>query len=99
MWNEPAGGDFGGAHHGPQGVAGEVFSNISGLYEAFRVTPDRYVDGGDTIVVIGELTASVRETGADLSVPFAHVCEIEDGRMVRFTNVTDTETVQQAHGN
>lgn len=98
-WNEPSGGRYGGTYRGPGAVAEEVFSIIAAEYEGFRAIPHRYVDGGDTIVVVGETAGTVRETGEDVTVPFAHVCEFADGRMVRFTDYHDTETVQRGFGN
>jgi ketosteroid isomerase-like protein len=98
-WVEPAGARYGGSYHGPETIAEKVFAGTASDYEGFQATPHRYVDGGDTIVVLGELTGTVRETGEEIAVPFAHVCELEDGRMVRFTDHHDTETVQQAFGN
>lgn len=98
-WVEPEGSAYGGSYHGPQAVAEEVFANTATDYEGFQATPNRYVDGGDTIVVIGEVTGTVRETGEELSIPFAHVCDVEDGLLVRFTNYSDTEMLQRAHGN
>ncbi|MFC6942292.1 nuclear transport factor 2 family protein [Salinirubellus sp. GCM10025818] len=98
-WVEPMGARYSGSHHGPEAIAEEVFAGTASDYEGFQATPHRYVDGGDTVVVLGEITGTVRETGEEIAVPFAHVCELEDGRMVRFTDYHDTETVQQAFGN
>lgn len=98
-WTEPAGGEFAGTYHGPQAVAEGIFAETASVYEGFQATPHRYVDGGETIVVLGEASGTVRETGEDMMVPFAHVCDMEDGKLVRFTNYTDTETIQRAFGN
>lgn len=97
-WTEPEGSPFGGSYHGPEEVAEGVFSTLAAEIDGFQVTPDRYVDGGDTIVVIGESTGKGRETGRDMTVPFAHVCDLEDGKFVRFTDYTDTALFGQALG-
>ena len=98
-WIEPAGARNSGSYHGPGSVAEDVFADIATDYEGFQATPHRYVDGGDTIVVLGELSGTVRATGEEMSVPFAQVCDLEDGKIVRFTDYYDTETVGQAFGN
>jgi len=98
-WIEPAGARNSGSYHGPESVAEDVFADIATDYEGFQATPHRYVDGGDTIVVLGELSGTVRETGEEISVPFAQVCDLEDGKIVRFTDYYDTETVERAFGN
>ena len=98
-WIEPAGARYAGSYHGPEAIAQEVFSGTATDYEGFQATPHRYVDGGDTVVVLGELSGTTRETGEEISVPFAHVCEIEDGKMVRFTDYHDTEAIRRAFEN
>ena len=98
-WIEPAGARYAGSYRGPASIAEGVFANTATDYEGFQATPHRYVDGGDTVVVLGELTGTTRETGTEIAVPFAHVCELENGRMVRFTDYHDTETIRQAFGN
>ena len=98
-WIEPAGARYAGSYQGPESIAEGVFSNTAADYKGFQATPHRYVDGGDTVVVLGELSGTARATGEDISVPFAHVCEIEDGRMVRFTDYHDTEAIRRAFGN
>jgi ketosteroid isomerase-like protein len=34
-----------------------------------------------------------------MKVPFAHVCDLEDGKLVRFTDYHDTEMLGRAFGN
>jgi hypothetical protein len=98
-WTVLEGSRYGGSYHGPDAVAEEVFAGTATDYEGFQATPHRYVGGGDTIVVLGELAGTVLETGEGMSVPFAQVCDLQDGKIVRFTDYYDTETVERAFGN
>lgn len=94
-WIEPAGDPvFGGTYHGPAAVAENVFLTANEEYEDFVVTPDRLIDGGDTVVVEGHFTGSM-QSGADFEVPFVHVADVADGKLARFANYTDTATFQQ----
>ena len=98
-WTVLEGSRYGGSYHGPDAVAEEVFAGTATDYEGFQATPHRYVGGGDTIVVLGELAGTVRDTGEEMKVPFAHVCDLEDGKLVRFTDYHDTEMLGRAFGN
>lgn len=88
-WVEPAGFVFGGTYRGPTAVLENVFEPSMGKFETFAVEPDRYIDGGDTVVVVGTFHAT---TKADERVesPFVQLVEIHDGQITRFENFTDT---------
>lgn len=98
-WTEPEGSPDDGTYHGPDEVVEGVFSYLTTTLDGSRATLDRYIDGGDPIVVTSEFSGTGRETGRDLTVPFAHVCEPEDGKFVRFTNYTDTALFGRVPGN
>ncbi|WP_458208535.1 nuclear transport factor 2 family protein [Haladaptatus sp. NG-SE-30] len=89
-WIEPKGDIYGGTYHGPEGVLENVFVPCLEDFEDFTVDADEFIDGGDTIVVLGTFHGMHRTTGKHLDVPFAHVCELEDGRMTRFIDHLDT---------
>ncbi len=88
-WREPDGIQFGGTHRGPAEVRENVFEPCMVEFDTFRVVPDRFVDGGDTVVVLGMFHATT-ESGERVDSPFAHVYELQDGRITRFANYTDT---------
>lgn len=88
-WTEPAGSAYGGTYHGPTEVLENVFDPCMQEFDPFSVDPERFVDGGNTVVAIGAFHATTRENER-IESPFAHVWELEDGEVVRFTNYTDT---------
>ena len=77
-----------GAHHGPDEVAQNVFSQLPGVYEAFELVPEEWVDGGDTIVMLGHVT--VRLDGRESTQSLAHVLKLKDGKVTRFESFQDT---------
>ena len=77
-----------GAHHGPDEVAQNVFSQLPGVYEAFELVPEEWVDGGDTIVMLGHVT--VRLDGRESTQSLAHVLKLKDGKITRFESFQDT---------
>jgi hypothetical protein len=96
-WHELEGSNLGGTYHGHDEVAGNVFGPTAELYEGFQAVPDEFVDGGDTIVVLGSYQGTVTETGSSIDgIPFAHVLGVTDGRISSFTNYTDTQLFARA---
>ena len=77
-----------GAHHGPEAVGRDVFAQIPGAYESFELVPQEWVDGGDTIVMLGRVT--VRLDGRESSQSVAQVWKFQDGKITRFESFQDT---------
>lgn len=89
-WIEPEGLPFGGSHHGPEAVAENVFGPVMEPFESLELDVDRFIDGGDTIVVLGTARGTIRGTETDLNNPFAHVHNFEDGQIVQLVEYTNT---------
>ena len=77
-----------GAHHGPDAVGQHVFARMPGVYESFELAPEEWVDGGDTIVMLGRVT--VRLDGRESSQHVAQVWKLQDGKITRFESFQDT---------
>jgi uncharacterized protein len=77
-----------GVHHGPEAVGRDVFAQIPGAYESFELVPQEWVDGGDTIVMLGRVT--VRLDGRESSQSVAQVWKFQDGKITRFESFQDT---------
>lgn len=89
-WVEAEGGPYGGVYHGPNEVVANVFGPLGEEWDEFRVEPERFVDGGDTIVATGTYTGTYSTTGDSFEAPFAHVWDLEGGEVVRFQQYVDT---------
>lgn len=92
-WNVLDGLPFGGRYRGRDEVMG-VFKQIQDDWETFTLDIDRFIDGGDTIVAIGRYEATHGTTGEDMTAPFAHVLDIDDGKIQRYQQYTDTTQFQ-----
>lgn len=75
---------------GPQQVAEGVFARLMTEFEGFTVTPEKIVAEGDTVISVGRYSGTFRATGRKLDAQFAHAWTIEDGRVTRFQQYTDT---------
>lgn len=80
-WIRLEGDIYGGTYHGPEAVLDNVFTPCLEDFEDFQVDTNEFIDGGDTIVVLGTFRGMHRTSGKPLDVLFAHVCELEDGQM------------------
>jgi uncharacterized protein len=89
-WTEAAGTAYGDTYHGPDDVVNGVFMRLATEWDGYRVTPDRFVDGGDQIVALGRYGGTFKETGKALDCDFARYWEFRDGKAVRFHQYTDS---------
>lgn len=95
-WIVSDGFPYGGEYRGREAVMTEVFSKIQADWERFTHDLDRLIDGGDTIVAIGEYKGTHGTTGARVHVPMVHVFDIDEGEIQRFQQFTDTAMFQAA---
>ena len=96
MWRAAEGFPYGGTYLGPESVAENVLVPLGTEWTLFRITPERFIDAGDTVVVTGMYSGTYRETGESFEAPFAHVLELRGGKVTQFHQYTDTYLVQQA---
>ncbi len=85
-WREPGGGTAPrGTYQGTERVGGEVFAAIPESFEEFRAEPERFIDAGEHVVVIGRFRGRSKG-GRELDAPFAHVWTMRHGKAARFYN-------------
>lgn len=80
----------GGTHHGPEEILTDVFARLRTRWTDVSVVPERFVDGGDTIVMLGNWRGTYIETGKTASFPLAHVFDLRDGKIVKWQSYADT---------
>jgi ketosteroid isomerase-like protein len=89
----PAGGDY----EGKEAIAG-AFGELGQAWDGLKVTPDEFVEDGDTVVVLGHTEGTGKETGQSVDSPFVHIYRFEDGKVKRIQILTDTLTGARALG-
>ena len=99
-WREAENSPYAGGNPyiGPEAAGKGVFEPLAADFEDFTVTPLRFIDGGDTIVVEGRYRGTRRGTGQLLDAQFVHVWELRNGRLVGFQQYTDTKQWAEAMG-
>jgi ketosteroid isomerase-like protein len=92
QWNEAEGSPLAAdnPYVGPQQVGEGVIGRLVGDYEGFTVTPRTYVAEGNDVVVLGRYTGTRKDSGQTLDAQFVHHWTVEDGRVMRFQQYTDT---------
>jgi hypothetical protein len=76
---------------GAQAIGEGVFGRLLGAIDNFTAAPDRYVDGGADVIVLGRYGGTMKQGGAKLDAEFCHVYRFEGDRIVSFHQYTDSE--------
>jgi ketosteroid isomerase-like protein len=95
-WTEAEGFPYGGTYHGPRSVLEGVFMRLGSEWVGFAAVPDEFIDGGDTVVVLGKYSGKYKATGKSFQANFAHVWKMQDGKAAQFTQYVDTLLVHRA---
>ena len=88
VWTSPETTALGGIYRGPAEVAG-FFSRMPGMYPELSVQPERFVEAGDTVTVLGRI-AGRTTAGVEFDEPFVHVWTMRHGRALAFREFFDT---------
>lgn len=90
-WIHPA---LGGTFYGVDEVINEV---LIPFWETWEVTLDspRFVEDGDTIVVLATYRATYIPTGKPVEEPVAHAWDLMDGKIVRLHQYVDTASIKK----
>ena len=75
---------------GAQAIGEGVFGRLLGAIDNFTVAPDRFVDGGDDVVVFGRYSGTMKDSGAKLDAPFCHAWRFKADKIVSFQQYTDS---------
>lgn len=86
---------LGGKTTGKDAVLGN-FSQIPNYWSEFSVTPERFIESGDTVVVTGTQKATGK--GGSFEAPFVHILEYRDGKASRGEFYADTAKAKKALG-
>jgi len=95
-WTEAEGFPYAGTYHGPRAVLEGVFMRLGSEWNGFAAIPDEFIDGGDTVVVLGKYSGTYKKTGKSFQANFAHVWKLQDGKAIRFIQYVDTLLVHRA---
>jgi ketosteroid isomerase-like protein len=75
----------------------DMLGRVRDVYPDFRVEPERFVDAGDRVVVIG-VAHGTSASGVEISWRQGYIWEVRDGRAVRFSWFNDPAEAFAAAG-
>ena len=92
VWNEAENYPYadGNPYRGADAILAGVFARIGREWDGFAAVAEEYVDGGDTIVVLGRYRGTYRASGRSMDAQMVHVWRLADGRITRFDQRVDT---------
>lgn len=95
-WTEMAGFPCAGTYIGPDAVQENVFKVLGREWEDYTFTLERLIDGGASIIGVGTYTGVYKKTGKSMRARVVHIWELEDQKIRKFEQFTDTFLVRQA---
>lgn len=92
-WIQNDGFPGGGLHQGAVHVLDDILSQFRRDWDNWRARVTEWHDAGNTIIAIGVYESTNKATGKQLSAAFAHVYDVQDGRILRFRQHTDLSLI------
>lgn len=91
-WREAEGLEYanGNPYVGPDAILQGVFGRLVGEWDNFTVTPRELLATPNGVVALGRYTATNKATGRPIDAQFAHVWQMQDGKIRAFQQYTDT---------
>ena len=77
----------------------QFFGELGNYWESFDLTPDEFIESGDTIVVLSHSQSKGKETGKEVKLPWVHVWRYSGGKVTEVQALTDTALSADALGN
>lgn len=96
QWTEMAGFPCAGTYTGAQQIIDNVFVVLGRDWVDFGFTLERLIDGGETVVALGDYRATHQHTGKAMHARVAHVWQVAGDKVRRFEQFTDTLLVANA---
>lgn len=81
---------------GPQKVAEGLLMPLMQEWSAFGLASSEFIVQGDTVVSLGHFTGTHGTTGKQAVAAYAHVWNVENGKIKRFRQYIDTLAVAEA---
>jgi len=95
VWNVSPGFPENGVYRGLAEVFGEFYPKLLANFESFGAHPDRFIDGGDTVVALGHYHIVGKQASHKIEVRFSHCWDIDkDGRVKGVWQVADSGLIK-----
>lgn len=82
--------DFGVQDKGPSEVMQKIFAPLMQEWESFSPSPSEFLIDGSTVVSLGRFACVHRTTHKRADVAYAHVWDVEDGKITKHRQYIDS---------
>ena len=95
-WAEAEGFPYAGTYVGPDAIIAGVFQRLGNEWIDYRATVHTFLEDGKHVAAFGTYSGTYKATGKSMRAAFAHLYEVENGKIQRMTQYVDSHMVQQA---
>lgn len=91
-WSEAQGNPYAdkNPYIGPDAIVSGLFARLGGEWADFAATPEEFISEGNRVVVFGRYSGVYLASGKTLDAPFVHSWTVNDGKIAKFQQYTDT---------
>jgi uncharacterized protein len=76
----------------------QLFAELGNHWESFSITPDEFIESGDTVVVLSHGEVKGKDTGTEVKLPWVHIWRFTNGQVAEVQALTDTALAASALG-
>ncbi len=88
--------DFPIKDRGPQHVAEGMLIPLVAEWASFTLSPTEFIADGATVVSLGRFTCTHKTSGKHADAGYAHIWNVNDGKIARFRQYIDTLAIAEA---
>jgi ketosteroid isomerase-like protein len=88
---------YAGEYDTPNRVKEGFFGSLASTQKGYALKTDEFIAQNDKVIMVGSYGATVNDTGKRFDLPLVHVWTIQNGKVKRFVNFTDTAKVAEAY--
>lgn len=99
VWVQMKGFPNGGRFVGPDEIFHNVFQNFRDNWIEWKTVIDEYLQAEDSVLAIGYYEGTYTTTGKSVKAEFVHRYQLQNGKVTKFTQYTDTLLIYQAMQN
>ena len=96
VWTQMKGFPNGGTYVGADQIFENVFSGFREYWASFSTIVTDYLDADPSVIALGYYEGTYAQTGRSIQAAFAHHYLLQEGKIIQFTQYTDTYLIAQA---
>jgi ketosteroid isomerase-like protein len=88
---------YAGEYKTPDQMKEGFFGSLASTQKDYALKTDEFIAQDDKVIMVGSYGATVNATGKRFDLPLVHFWTIQNGKVKRFVNFTDTAEVAEAY--